>query len=157
MTKPGTRPTPTAIKQLRGTTTTTESDSNFPTQTLLPKAPVTLNKYGKKLWNEYGEMFMNVGLLTAGDLIALEMLCSSYGRWVKAELDVAESGEVLVSDTGGVYQNPVLSVANRAYDNLKKMLAEFGLTPAERTRVTAMMANKKGGNLAEMLFQMKDD
>jgi len=45
-------------------------------------------------------------------------------------------GPTLVStETGNLYQNPWQSVANKRFDQLRRMLAEFGLTPASRSRL----------------------
>lgn len=40
--------------------------------------------------------------------------------------------------SGHVQQNPWLQVANKALEQMHKLLAEFGLTPASRSRVAAM-------------------
>jgi P27 family predicted phage terminase small subunit len=114
--------------------------------------PKDLPEEGQTLWRSMGKLLLDAGLLTHGDVIALEMLCLSYARMKKANREVLVEGEVLVSDNGGYYQNPWLSIANRAWEQVKGMLGEFGLTPAERTRVMAAIEQDED-DLADLLFR----
>ncbi len=151
----GRKPVPTVLKQERGTyraDRTVSNEAQFPVNDRMPSPPDTLNEYGQQVWRAYGKMLLDAGLLTKGDYIALELLCQAYGRWIEAEKQVAKHGTVLKSKTSGnLFQNPYLSVANRAWEQVKKMLAEFGLTPAERTRVAAMLQDEEQ-DLASILF-----
>ena len=151
----GRKPVPTAIKQVRGTTRAdrgVKNEARFPVPSRMPPAPDTLNEWGKKAWSYYGRLLLDAGLLTEGDRIALELLCQVYGRWVEAEVQVAKSGTILTSKrSGNLFQNPYLAVANRSWDQVRAMLSEFGLTPAERTRVQAI-AGKEEDDLASVLF-----
>jgi P27 family predicted phage terminase small subunit len=76
---------------------------------------------------------------------------------VEAEKMVAKTGEVLVAKgSGNFYQNPYFHVANKAWDQLRAMLGQFGLSPAERSRVRALAVNENEPSLAEVLFQGLD-
>ena len=152
MSKTGPKPVPTQLKELRGTAKEENSEARFPIPHELPEPPEILDEWGMAAWNHYGNLLLDAGLFTEGDQIALEMLCNAYGRWIQAELDIAKERTVLVSDkTGGKYMNPTLHVANKAWDQIRKILAEFGLTPAERTRVAALGSDKKD-DLTALLF-----
>jgi P27 family predicted phage terminase small subunit len=158
----GRKPTPTELKKLRGTDRADRSlgdrEAQFPIPKSMPEPPSMLNELGQAAWNHYGRLLLDAGLLTAGDMMALEMLCAAYGRWLEAELDVLETGTVLVSEnTGGRYQNPSLHVANKAWEQIRKMLSEFGLTPAERTRVAAIGRDSGQDELVSLLFNGIED
>lgn len=152
MSKTGPKPVPTQLKELRGTAKDTDNEARFPVPNELPEPPEIFNEWAVSAWNHYGNLLLEAGLFTEGDQMALEMLCNAYGRWIEAELALAEEGTVLESEkTGGKYMNPTLHVANKAWDQIRKILAEFGLTPAERTRVAALGAEKKD-DLTTLLF-----
>jgi P27 family predicted phage terminase small subunit len=48
---------------------------------------------------------------------------------------VDEEGEVITSEKGGKYMNPWVGIKTSAMDRVVRIGAEFGLTPASRTRV----------------------
>jgi len=57
---------------------------------------------------------------------------------------------------GALLMNPWARVAETWFDRLRKMLAEFGLSPAQRSRVAAA-AQPEQLSLAEMLFHGVDE
>jgi len=75
----------------------------------------------------------------------------------EANRRIEEEGMVLRSVTGGFYQNPFLSIVTRSMDQVVKLLAEFGLTPAERTRVLSAVKSDREPDLAELLFSEVND
>lgn len=94
---------------------------------------------------------MDLGLYTDVDRAALAMYCQAWGRWVEAERELAKGEMILTSDKGNLYQNPWLHVANRAWEQMRKILAEFGLTPSSRSRLV-VAAVERERSLAEVLF-----
>jgi len=113
-----------------------------------------LNAEGKREWRRIVGILVECGLFTEIDRAALAMYCQAWGRWVEAERRVRKTGgEVLVSESSGnYYQNPHFHVANKAWDQLYRMLGQFGLSPAERSRVQAVTAGEREPSLAELLF-----
>lgn len=150
----GRKPVPTELKKQRGTDRPdrgVDNEAQFPIPSRMYSPPENLNEWGEKAWRYYGKLLLDAGLFTDADRMAMELLCQSYGRWIEAERNVALTGTVLTSDRGNFYTNPYLHVANKAWDQIKRMLAEFGLTPAERTRVAALAGDKEE-DLATLLF-----
>lgn len=120
--------------------------------TSAPYAPRHLNHEAKREWRRVAKVLIDAGLYSDVDRAALTMYCQAWGRWVEAENAITRSGgPILTSDKGGLYQNPWLSVANKAQDQLRKMIAEFGLSPAQRSRVAALDKEKEQ-SLADILF-----
>lgn len=155
----GRKPTPTAIKKLRGTDRPdrgVRNEARFPIPGRMLSPPKNLGEDGEELWRNLGKLLLDAGLLTYGDTLALEMLCIAYDRMCRANREVEKETEVLMSDKGNYYQNPWLSIANKAWDQCKAMLAEFGLTPAERTRVMALVEEEKR-TLADELFRVVEE
>jgi P27 family predicted phage terminase small subunit len=89
-----------------------------------------------------GDLY-DAGLLTAIDRDALAAYCDAYARWVDAKGKVDGAGAILKSADGGYYQNPFLSVANKAMEQMLKIGSEFGMTPSSRTRVRAEVSAAK--------------
>jgi P27 family predicted phage terminase small subunit len=82
-----------------------------------------------------------LGLLTEIDRAALAAYCVAWGRWVDAEQNLQKYGTVIKSpDKGWLVQSPYLSIANRAMDQMAKMLTEFGMSPSSRSRVHGVKA-----------------
>lgn len=151
----GRTPLPDALKEARGTlkkSRVNQSQARFDVPKTTPKPPATLNLYGKRLWKEMLPKLVETGLYTEGDHQAFELLCMAYGDLIQARKDLKESGTIVVTDKGTVYQHPNVGIANQAWNRVKLMLGQFGLTPAERTRVKARSPEEKRGSLAESLF-----
>lgn len=154
--KPGPAPKPTVVKKLAGNPgkrrlNATEPHPPVPAGT--PYAPRFLNAEASAEWRRLVGILIDLGLYTEVDRAALAMYCQAWGRWVVAEKAVAKDGEILKSDEGGQYQNPWRYAANKAQDQMRKMLAEFGLTPSSRARLSAPAAPDEP-TLAEQLFAM---
>jgi len=79
------------------------------------------------------------------------MYCVIYVRWLKAEKMVRDKGEIIKTAAGNIIQNPYLSIANRALDQLNKLGAEFGMTPSSRSRVKVEAPDAEH-ELEQMLF-----
>lgn len=151
----GRKPTPTKLKQLAGNPgkrALNSSEPQPPVPDRPPYAPRYLNEEGKREWRRVVGMLMDLGLYTELDRAALAMYCQVYGRWVQMERELADEDLVLVGSEGGLYQNPKLHVANKAWEQQRKILAEFGLTPSSRSRLT--LKGKDEPSLAEVLFNM---
>ena len=154
--KSGPPPKPTALKKLAGNPgrrPLNEREPQPPVPEHTPYVPRHLNREGKREWRRIVKMLVDLGLYTVMDRAALAMYCQAWGRWVEAERELAKEGPVLTSSKGNLYQNPHLHVANKAWDQTRKMLSEFGLTPAERSRLKVIMQEEEP-SLAEQLFQM---
>jgi len=121
---------------------------------VVPYAPKFVNAEAKHEWNRMVSILLGLGLYTEVDHAALAMYCQAWGRWVEAEQKLQKIGMVLTSkETGVVYQNPYLSIANKAWSQMRQMLAEFGLSPAERSRLHTVPVDEEP-SLAEQLFAM---
>lgn len=149
----GRKPKPIALKRLAGNPGRRplgdEPQPPMPDST--PYVPRHLNDEAKREWRRIVKVLMDLGLYTEVDRAALAMYCQAWGRWVKAERELVKKGAVLISDKGNLYQNPWLHVANKAWEQMRKVLAEFGLTPSSRSRLM-LTAVERDLTLAEVLF-----
>ena len=155
----GRKPKPTSLKRLQGTYRADRANPNEPqfgVPQRMPSPPDYLSDEAADIWRELGRMLLEAGLFTKIDKFALGMFCAAAARWMDAERKVQKSGPVLISEkTGQPYTNPFLHVANRAWDQMKQMFGEFGLTPAERARMKIEQPDYEP-SLAEQLFSVVD-
>ncbi|MBI5951887.1 MAG: phage terminase small subunit P27 family [Chloroflexi bacterium] len=148
----GRKPKPTEIKKLAGNPGKRALNRAEPRpRVVLPRASSHLSDEEKSKWKLLVKELHPLGLLTSLDLDALERYCVLYVRWVKAERMVREKGEIIKTAAGNIIQNPYLSIANRALDDLNKLGAEFGMTPSSRSRVKVDVLDAEQ-ELERMLF-----
>lgn len=148
----GRKPKPTAIKILAGNPGKRALNHAEPKpRVVLPRPPEHLSDEEKAKWKLTVKELYPLGLITTIDKDALAMYCVIFVRWLKAEKMVREKGEIIKTAAGNIIQNPYLSIANRALEQLNKLGAEFGMTPSSRSRVKADMADPDQ-ELERMLF-----
>lgn len=155
----GRKPKPTAMKVLAGNPGKRALNANEPrppVPTGTPHAPAHLNDEGKREWRRMARVLLRMGLYTDVDRAALALYADGWGLWVEAVGHLREEGEVLVASSGYHYPNPWRGVANRAQETMRRMFAEFGLTPSARARLSVPQTPEEP-SLAEQLFAMVAD
>lgn len=100
-----------------------------------PPPPKELDKVAKAEWERITAILSRQRVLTESDTAALMIYCTSYSQYREAQKAIQEHGTVVVSATGTPVRNPYLTVQNSAWDRIRPLLAEFGLTPTARARL----------------------
>ena len=153
----GRKQTPTALKKLQGNPGRRPLNKDEPKpETLLPEAPAHLSEEALKEWHRAGGFLLNLGLISDLDLAAFAAYCTAYGRWVEAEQSLKDFGVMLKSPNGFPIQSPYLAVANRAMEQMRSLLADFGMSPASRTRVSAVAAEPEDDEFARWLRKSEE-
>ncbi len=148
----GRKPEPTALKRLRGNPGKRALNHREPQfERSIPTCPHHLKGEARKEWRRLCKVLDTQGLLTQADRSALAAYCQAYARWIDAEKNLEVTGLVLQSDKGFFYQNPYLSIANKAIEQMVKISSEFGMTPASRTRIKVELP-EEDDELEQMLF-----
>ena len=148
----GRKPKPTAIKLLEGNPGKRALNYAEPRpRVVLPRPAEYLSNDEKEKWKSLIKELHPLGLVTTIDKDQLAIYCVVFMRWVKAERMVREKGEIIKTAAGNIIQNPYLSIANRALDQLNKIGAEFGMTPSSRSRVVTDILDPDQ-ELERMLF-----
>ena len=78
-----------------------------------------------------------LGIMTRLDRDALAMYAQAFATWRNAVLEMAKSGPVTKGKAGNLVKHPHFRIAETAYNQMRQMLAEFGMTPSSRTRISA--------------------
>lgn len=130
------RPKPTALKVLQGNPGGRSLNMNEPKPAVrIPEPPEELSPDARKEWNRLTPYLLRMGLISDADRAAFSAYCQSYGRWIEAERYLRDEGEIIVTDKGNLVQNPRLWVSNKAFEQMYKLLADFGLTPSSRSKL----------------------
>ena len=139
----GRKPKPTSLKLLQGNPGKRPMNENEPKpEPKLPSPPNHLSKEARKEWRRSGAFLLQLGLISDLDRAAFAAYCTAYGRWIEAEEALRTYGVMIKSPSGFPMQSPYLAVANKAMDQMRSLLSEFGMSPATRTRVSALPPNE---------------
>ena len=98
--------------------------------------PAHLSADAKKEWKRVAKELHGLGLLTTIDRTALAAYCETFVTWCDALAKCREMGMIVKTSNGNPIQNPYLSVASQAEKRMRGWLAEFGMTPSSRTRIS---------------------
>ena len=76
------------------------------------------------------------------DALALEVLCEKWVEYRKAQDYLNENGGIIVSPNGYPQLSPQYSMAKQALADFGKIMTEFGMTPASRSKITTKDSEK---------------
>jgi len=134
----GRKPTPTHLRILRGNPGKRPlNEREAKPLAAIPDPPAHLTVSALEEWNRIAPLLLEQGLLTNLDRAGLAAYCVAYGRWAEAEERVRKLGVLVKSPNGFPVHSPYLAVANRAMEQMQKMLTEFGMSPSSRSRARA--------------------
>ncbi len=150
----GPQPKPTALKMLNGNPGNRPLNHAEPKPTPITEvsAPTHFSNDQKLIWGAITKELARLGLLTVLDLEGLS-------RWVDYLFEYRTAlrelqGRLLITYYEGegenrkvkyIQQNPYLAIKNNAADKLLKLEQQFGMSPAARARMIAMLDGWKGG------------
>ena len=98
--------------------------------------PKWLSEAAKSQWSVMSPKLEAAGLLTDLDEATLALYCEAFARFRQASEALALDGTVTTAANGMLMQSPWLAIANKAHDQMVKLLIEFGMSPSSRSRVT---------------------
>ena len=108
----------------------------------IPKPPAHLDAGAKREWRLISVELEKLGLIAAVDRAALGVYCVAFSSWEKAEKKLKDLGDdgLIESTPSGYKQISVwLQISNRAVEQMKSFLAEFGMSPSARMRVNVTL------------------
>lgn len=141
---PGRKKTPTALAIIKGNPGKRPLPENEPKPgAAKPRAPHVLSEEAKKHWRTVVKQLHAAKVMTRLDIDALALYCEAYARWVEANESLVKYGMIVKSPGGFPMQSPWLSISNKAFEQMRAMLAEFGMTPSSRAKVTTVKENEE--------------
>ncbi|MBC7140493.1 MAG: phage terminase small subunit P27 family [Defluviimonas sp.] len=133
----GRKPTPTSLRRRTGNPGKRGYNHSEPVPPEgMPGCPPHLSELARAEWQRIAEPLHGMGVLTLVDRAALAAYCQAYGRWAEAEEKLKETPVMLKTPSGYVQQSPWLSVANKQLELMGRYMAELGITPASRSRIS---------------------
>ena len=153
MAKCGRKPKPTAIKILEGNPgkrPLNRSEIVFPKKA--PPCPDWLDDDAKREWRRLAGTMEAMGVLTKADLAAFAVYCDAYSKWKEATDFINQHGQIFqVKSSGYIQQVPQVSIAQTYAKLMMNTAAEFGLTPAARSRIIAAGADSAEDEMDKLL------
>lgn len=138
------RPTPTALKLMRGNPGQRKLNAKEPkVEKEIPNPPPHLtDEESLAEWERMTEVLYGMGVLSRVDANALALYCDTHSAYVRAKTDIEENGFESATHNGSIIQRPCVAVFHRTKADMVKLLCEFGMTPASRTKVSIIESKK---------------
>lgn len=108
-----------------------------------PLPPEWMRPAARRKFEEVAAYLVSLRAVTAGEVGLIEQLAAVYGRWVEAELILAKGNlhyRAVLNRQGeeaSAVAMPAMMQASKALDQMRKIEAALGLSPAERGRLPA--------------------
>jgi P27 family predicted phage terminase small subunit len=129
---------PLPLKLVQGTNRADRDNPDQPQpEVSIPAPPHHLSKEARAEWDRMAPILADMGLISEVDRSAFAMYCQSWGDHAKAENMIRKHGAVVKTTNGNIVQSPWVGISNRAKLIAHKFLVGFGMTPADRGKVTA--------------------
>lgn len=144
----GPKPLPANVHLLRGNASKKSLGAlidEFRPDVEIPNCPAVLWPEAKKEWRRLAAELQRYGLISKLDRGTLAMCCQEWARWQWAEAKIAEAnkadpkgeaGMIEVAQSGYRMHSVYLQISVKAEERYEKLKSCFGLSPADRTRVT---------------------
>lgn len=153
MTKRGPKPISKPVLRLRGSWRGKKTSIDLGGDHKRPRRPIWLKGEAKSTWDRLVPALYKAGLVTELNRETMALMCSAWADFVEAEKQLAAAKNkdgtralLIKTKGGGVTENPLLYTRKRAWDQVFKAAACFGLTPADLAGVRAVErpAKKEG-------------
>ena len=141
----GRRPKPAEVKRAAGNPGKRKLPPPDPSPVLeVASPPSWLSDGARRSWLELAPELVAKRILARSDLAAFAALCVVHARWRDAEEKLTASGIMVKASARSRARmpSPWLAIANRAFDQYRKLVVEFGSTPAARSRVAGTPERK---------------
>lgn len=141
---PGPAPKPTALKIIKGNPGKRPLPINEPKpRVCAPRPPLDLSKEEKKHFRKIAKQLAELKVMTALDADALSMYCVAHARWKRANDELLLDGYVVTNSMGQDTRSPWIIISEKAFDQMKGILTEFGMTPSSRSKVQVIGGQDK--------------
>jgi P27 family predicted phage terminase small subunit len=130
----GRKPLPLAIRRIEGNVGHRRIPNVPEAELKLPKPPRELSREARRMWRRLGAKLAALGVVAEVDEAGFAVLCQAYADWLDLIKQARKDGSV-VKINGQPVRNPYLTGADREAEKIRRLLPEFGCTPAGRVRL----------------------
>ena len=136
----GRRPTPTALKILRGNPgkrrIPAEPEQEPPADGFAEPPPeLRGDARARAEWNRVAPILVNAGIVSEADRSTLTALCLEWSTYLEARHQLRTKGRVLTTKSGPRI-SPYIKIADMSLSHCQRLWIEFGLTPSGRVKVS---------------------
>ena len=133
----GRRPKPTRLKALTGNPGRRPlNPAELNPEPNGPECPAELGPVARREWDRVVGELGALRLLTNLERAVLAAYCGAYSLWAEAMEAIQKYGTMIKSPSGYPTQSPYVAIANRQAEIMMRIAAEFGFTPASRSRIS---------------------
>lgn len=140
----GRKPTPNALKKLKGTNQPARmrDEIDLGTITRIPPPPKYFNKWAKREYKTVATRLAAIRILNEVNIAMVAAYANEIGKYIEAEEMLSQSGRLEISkdDNGNILKItrlPLDKMASEYLSNANRLAVELGLTPASASRVKA--------------------
>lgn len=154
----GRTPIPTAQKALAGNPGRRPPNSGEPKPSawIQTDPPRWLDNDAMIIWHEMAPVLdEQMQVLTEADVISFAVLCDRVAEYRRLAMDLRDNGKTqeTINRKGGsmVRARPEVAQFNEVFRQVRAMLADFGMSPAARTRVQMALPFKGNDPLSDFM------
>lgn len=151
-TRGGRKPKPTELKLLDGSRQPINENEPKP-DPANPDMPAWFTAREREIWEDLVPKLEDLNLLTNLDTDTLVRYCSAEAQFEKAQKALNKEGEV-VQTPFGPKKSPWVIIGRDASRLANSLAAEFGLSPAMRTRIAVKPRERPANPKAERAKRM---
>jgi len=133
----GRRSTPTSLKSLRGNPghrPINDREPKLPADAI-PEPTEELDEDAAKEWRRVVGILHESGIARTVDQAGLTAYTQLWARWLKIERAIRKDGLIVIRPGKLPKLHPLAREASDLLPQLRHYLAEFGMTPASRSRI----------------------
>jgi P27 family predicted phage terminase small subunit len=146
---------PTTLKKLGGTLQPSRENPLEPVPEIaLGVPPNWLSATAREYWNDIGGLLLQMKLVSYGDTAALMLLTDVLAEWCAVRKIIQKKGRTyqIITEGGMTFKaRPEVAMEADLWRRAHRMLVEFGLTPAARSKVSALGATEEKDPLSALL------
>jgi P27 family predicted phage terminase small subunit len=132
----GRKPTPTALKVLRGNPGKRPLSSDEPQPPAAPLiSPAWLSDHAREHWEQTAPILAAHGLLTVLDVPAWSLACAAWSQVQAMSRLVEQDGATMPTAREGAKSHPAARLMQIWADLYLKLAREFGMTPTARVHL----------------------
>jgi len=134
----GRKKIPDHLKVLSGTAQPCRMNPDAPSANPgVAGCPDWLSERASELFAQISATLLGMGIASPDDQVALAILASRLEEVELMTAAIEDGGRVYTQDSGMRRAAPEVAMRNEAMRHAQSLLAEFGLTPAARSKVSA--------------------
>lgn len=135
----GRKPTPTALKELRGTDQPVRINKNEPKLeaiSKMPPAPAWFSSTARKIYKTKSRELIAQGVMSALDIDMFLLYCNEYATYIETSEEIRNIPlRAALSEANAEVYKRIRQQNQQSWERAKSIAIEFGFTPSSRARV----------------------